>query len=164
MTEIFMLGAIGLVLIGGGFIVLILSIRWLWGSDLSKRLETFVEEEESQTRRINTAAIVRSREVSGTFLSRTIFPFFRQIGNLLGRLTPAQSMETLKHRLYIAGHPMGIGPREFFGMRIAFMFLGLFLTYIMLRRGINQTNLLLGALFLIWCFLFPLIWLQLMVH
>lgn len=163
MTEIYMLGVVGLILIGGGFIVLILSVRWLWGSDLSKRLETFVVEEESQTRRANTAAIVRSRELSGTFLSRTIFPIFNQIGKLLGRLTPAASMEALKHRLYIAGHPMGIGPREFFGMRIAFMFLGLFLFYIMLRRGFSPNNLLLGILFLVWCFLFPVIWLRLMV-
>jgi hypothetical protein len=38
----------------------------LWGSDLSARLETFVEEEEVQSLRVNTAAIVRSRELSGT--------------------------------------------------------------------------------------------------
>lgn len=164
MSQIYVLGAIGLVLIGGGFIALILSIRWLWGSDLSQRLETFVVEEEAQSRRVNTAAIVRSREVSGTLLSRTVFPFFRQVGNLLGRLTPAASMESLKRKLYIAGYPMGIGPREFFGMRIAFIVLGLFLCYIMLRRGINPNNLLLGSLFLVWCFLFPLIWLRLMVN
>jgi tight adherence protein C len=163
MFEISLLGALGFILIGGGFIVLILSLRWLWGSDLSARLETFVVEEETHTQRASAAAIVRSREISGTFLSRTVFPFFRQLGSLLGRLTPAHSMEDLKHKLYVAGHPMGIGPREFFGMRIAFMFLGLFLTYIMLRRGINQNNLLLGALFLFWCFLFPIIWLRMMV-
>jgi tight adherence protein C len=163
MVEIYLLGVLGLVLFGGGFLALILSVRWLWGSDLSARLETFVVEEETQTRRANTAAIVRSREISGTFLSRTIMPFFRQIGNLLGRLTPAHSMESLKRRLYIAGYPLGIGPREFFGMRIAFMVLGLFLAYIMLRRGINANNLLLGSLFLFWCFLFPIIWLRMMV-
>ncbi len=163
MFEISMLGAIGVILIGGGLIVLILSLRWLWGSDLSARLETFVVEEETQTQRASAAAIVRSREISGTFLSRTVLPFFRQLGSLLGRLTPAHSMEDLKHKLYVAGHPLGIGPREFFGMRIAFMILGLFLTYIMLRRGINQNNLLLGALFLFWCFLFPIIWLRMMV-
>lgn len=163
MLPIYILGAFGLILILGGFLVLIVSLRWLWGSDLSARLETFVEEEETQTLRVNTAAIVRSRELSGTFMARTIMPLFGKIGQLLGRLSPAHSMDSLRHQLYIAGYPMGIGPREFFGMRIAFMFLGLFLAYLVVRRGITTNSLLVGFLVLFVCFLFPIIWLRFIV-
>ena len=163
MFQIYILGAFGLILIGGGLIVLIVSLRWLWGSDLSARLETFVAEDEAQTRRVNTAAMVRSRELSGSFMTRTIMPFFRQMGNLLGRLTPAHSMDSLRRQLYIAGYPLGIGPREFFGMRIAFMILGVFLAYLIVRRGISSNSLLIGFLVLLVCFLFPIIWLRLML-
>jgi tight adherence protein C len=69
-------------------------------------------------------------------------------------------MDSLRRQLYIAGYPLGIGPREFFGIRIAFMFLGLFLAYLIVKRGISTNNLLVGFLVLLVCFLFPIIWLR----
>lgn len=163
MFELYLLVALGLVLVGGGLVALIVSLRWLWSSDLSTRLDTYVVEEESQTKRMSTAAIVRSRELSGTMVTRLILPLFRRIGALLARLTPAQSMDTLKRQLYIAGYPMGVGPREFFGFRIAFMFIGLLLGWVMLRRGLTTLNMLLALVVVIWCFLFPVVWLRMMM-
>ena len=72
-------------------------------------------------------------------------------------------MEQLRRQLYIAAYPLGLGPREFFGLRIAAIILGSLLAFLVLGRGINQTNLLVGAVIFLWCFIFPVLWLRMIV-
>jgi len=164
MVEIYAIAAVGFVLVTAGVLALVLSLRWFWSSELSSRLNIFVAEDLLESRRFNTAAVVRSRELSGSILTRLVWPFFRRIGSLITRLTPAHSMEELRRKLYIAGYPMKMGPREFFGLRLAFMVLGLLLSFVILRRGFSQLNLLLVLLVILWCFLFPILWLRLLVR
>ena len=164
MLELYAFAAIGLVLVAGGVVALVLSVRWFWTTELSSRLNTYVAEDITQTRRFTTAAVVRSRELSGSLLTRLVWPFFRRIGEVIARLTPARSMEELRRQLYIAGYPLKMGPREFFGLRLAFMLLGLWLSYLVVMRGFTQINLLLALMVILWCFLFPILWLRLMVR
>jgi tight adherence protein C len=164
MSELLLIGVIGVVLIGGGIVALVISLRWLWTSEMSSRLNTYVVEESNMSARFNATAMIRSRELSGSIASRTILPIVRRLGEFLGRLTPLNSMEQLKRQLYIAGYPLGLGAREFFGLRIAFMLLGTWLSLVILRRGITQLNLALSALVLLWCFIFPILWLRMSVR
>jgi len=164
MLEIYYIVGIGFALVGGGVLILFISLRWLFRSDLSVRLDTFVIDDEAQTRRASPTVLNRNRELSGSFINRTILPQFRRLGEFLGRLTPASSTENLRRQLYIAGYPLGLGAREFFGLRLAFMLLGILLVYVILRMGTTQLNLLIIVLVLIWCFAFPVVWLRLMVR
>ncbi|HEY5729190.1 MAG TPA: type II secretion system F family protein [Anaerolineales bacterium] len=163
MNQIYILGALGLVLIVGGYFALVFSIRWFGTEELSSRLSTYVTTAEAQSRQLTSTTAIRNRELTGSFISRTLLPFFRQAGSFLGRLTPANSIEQLRRQLYIAGYPLGLGPREFFGLRIAFIFFGFFLALLMLRRGINSVNLLLGAAIFFVCLIFPVLWLRMLV-
>ncbi len=164
MIDIYILGILGLFLIVGGFFALVFSMRWFGSEELSSRLTNYVTVVQAQSRQLSSTTAIRNRELTGSFISRTLLPFFRQAGSFLGRLTPANSIEQLRRQLYIAGYPLGLGPREFFGLRIAFIFFGFFLSFLVLRRGINQTNLLVGAAVFIICFIFPILWLRMLVN
>jgi len=164
MFEIYAIAVIGFILVGAGLAALLLSLRWFWSSELSSRLNTYVTEEEAQAERFTTAAIIRSRELSGSIINRTLLPVFKQLGQILGRLTPTRSIEEIKHQLYIAGYPLGLGAREFFGLRVALIILGLGLAFVLLQRGLSQLNLLLAAAAILWCFIFPILWLRMMVR
>jgi len=163
MIEFYILGILGLILIVGGFIALIYSIRWFGTEELSSRLSTYVTAAEVQTRQVASSTAIRNRELSGSFMSRTVLPFFRNVGLFLGRLTPANSMEQLRRQLYIAAYPLGLGPREFFGLRIASMILGLLLAVLVLGRGFSGVNLLMSASVFLFCFIFPVLWLRMLV-
>lgn len=165
MTQVYVLGILGLGLILGGLLALGLSLRWLLSGGISARLQTYVAEEDLRPQQeMSITRLSRSQELSGSLVSRTLVPFFRQIGQLLGRLTPASSIENLRRQLYIAGHPLGLGAREFFGLRIAFILVGVGLSYLMLSRGINRQSLLLSVSISLVCFLFPILWLRMMVR
>jgi tight adherence protein C len=62
-------------------------------------------------------------------------PFIRQVGGFFGRVTPSGSIANLEHQLEIAERPYGLGPREFYGFRIVFIILGIWLAFIILQRG-----------------------------
>jgi tight adherence protein C len=164
MFEIYAIAVIGIVLVGAGTAVVLLSLRWLLSSELASRLNTYVTEEDTEAKRFSAAAIVRSRELSGSIINRTLLPVFKQLGQLLGRLTPTRSIEDIRHQLYIAGYPLGLGAREFFGLRLATILLGLWLAFLLLRRGFSQINILLALLVILWCFIFPILWLRMMVR
>ncbi len=165
MTPVFIIGILSLGLILGGLIAIILSLRWFLSGGISTRLQLFVAEESVQPQaEMTITRISRSQELSGSLVNRTVVPFFKQIGQLLGRLTPASSIENLRRQLYIAGHPMGLGAREFFGLRLVFILVGLGLSYLVLSRGVNRQSLILSVSLFLLCFLFPILWLRMMVR
>src|SRR5512139_2326251 len=123
--QYILFAAVGFVLILAGIVVVLIS-RWLFNSDeLSPRLMTYVVEEENPTRGLSETLSSRTREISGSFISRVLYPFFRRIGTFISRMTPAASADELRHKLYIAGTPASLGPREFYGIRFAFFLVSL---------------------------------------
>src|SRR3972149_5341052 len=72
--------------------------------------------------------------------SRLILPFLKRIGNFFGRFTPTNAIENLRQSLYVAGNPIGIGPGEFLGIRLALVLAGLFFAFLFLRRDFDRTN------------------------
>jgi tight adherence protein C len=58
------------------------------------------------------------------------------MGGLLSVMTPARSMERLRRQLAMAGHPMGLGPREFYGFQLIFIVLGFWSAFSFLRPGL----------------------------
>ena len=143
-----------------GVSALILSMRWLRSNTMSKRLVQYVSSplEESQNR--PNAVRLQPRLITGSFGSRIIMPFIRWIGRLFGRITPAGSIENLAKKLLIAGNPMGLGAREFYGISMASTLLGVYLAFVIFRRGTDTINVALTLLILIFFYFFPKVWLQ----
>ena len=150
----------GFAILGIGLAVLFLSLRWLNGDEVSPRLQTYVAEQDGQVRRIDPTLTVQTRQVSGSLISRVVVPMFRSLGDFLGRFTPARSMESVQHQLTVAGNPLGLGAREFYGLRLAFTLIGLLLAFLFLRRGFERLDIILAVAIFALCFFFPVIWLR----
>ncbi len=156
----FIIAIAGFAILGVGLIVLFLSLRWLNADEVAPRLQTYVAEEGSQGQSVDPALAVQNRQVSGSLMSRVILPMIRGMSDFLGRLTPARSMEAVQHQLTVAGNPLGLGAREFYGLRFAFTMVGLLLAFLFLRRGLDRVNVLLAILVFTLAFLFPMLWLR----
>jgi tight adherence protein C len=73
---------------------------------------------------------------------------------------PARNIGHIDHQLSIAGRPLGLGAREFYGLRLVVSLLGLWLAYLLARRGLELTNILAAALALYVGVLGPTAWLK----
>jgi tight adherence protein C len=155
--QLLLYAALGFFLILGGILIVFLSQRWFNSDELSPRLVTYVVEEEP-SKRLSSTVTSRTRELSGSLTSRVLLPFLRRIGNLVGRMTPSRSIEELRFQLYLAGSRLG--PREFYGIRIASVVFGLWIASIFLRREFNQLNLLISFLIFVLFLLLPILWLR----
>jgi tight adherence protein C len=150
---------LGLLILGAGFIIV--SLRWFNSDDVSQRIENFVADSEGASADWRARKMVERREFTGSFASRTLIPFFRRLIQFLGRLTPMGTIEGIGKQLVIAGHPYGLGPREFYGIRVLLTLLGFVLAYIVvIRRGFSTINLLLALGVFLLCVLLPVLWLR----
>ena len=155
---------IGIMIFLMGFLVIVFGLYRTKSDDFSPRLQNFVANPEVAPQKSSPVISLQVREVSGSISSRLLMPFFKRIGNFFGRLTPKKTVEDLRKKLYIAGNPFGIGPIEFYGIRLAFIVAGLGLLFIFVQRGFNQTNILIGILAVVVCILLPTLWLRLVVN
>jgi tight adherence protein C len=127
---------------------------------MNQRLQEYVAEPLVPQARWPVETAIRRPEVSGTLFSRTLGPLFRRLGRLLGRFTPAASMEGIAQDLASAGNPLNLGAREFFGIRILFIILGSGMAFLMVRQGKEMINLLGAVIMLLGGFYFPKYWLR----
>jgi tight adherence protein C len=155
---------LGITFVGIGLVILIFSLRWLFRDELSPRLQTFVTDETQGAQRWSPVLNIRTRELSGSFINRVLLPPLRKIASFLGRLTPAESIEKVSHQLYIAGDPLGLGPREFYGIRIVFTLIAVWIAFFILRSGRTQINILLAVLVFIMLATLPVLWLRTLVR
>ena len=143
-----------------GLTILVLSVRWLRSGSVSKRLVQYVENPLEDGKGRSNAARVQPRLITGSFGSRIFTPAIRGIGRLFGRITPAGAIESLAKKLLIAGNPLGLGAREFYGISIASALLGVYLAFLIIQRGTELINVALSILVLLLLYSFPKVWLQ----
>lgn len=76
-------------------------------------------------------------ELQRPFRDRVITPALRRLTGFFSRFAPRQGMEQLQQKLLEAGSPAGLGPREFFGVRLllGFGLGGLMLVLFLLAGG-----------------------------
>ena len=133
MLSIITFSIIGLLVLFGGLIALFVGLRLGSVSVEEQRLAQFVvPPPPMQEPRLDPLAF-RQAELQGSFRQRTLLPWFRGLGGLFGRMTPARSFASLKRQLDIAGHPLGLGPREFYGLQLIFLVLTLWLAFMQMR-------------------------------
>jgi tight adherence protein C len=143
-----------------GIAILLLSLRWLTSNNMGRRLVQYVEAPLENTDLRSKIIRSQPRLITGTFGSRVVVPAVKWIGALFGRITPAGSIEDLARKLMIAGNPLGLGAREFYGISIASTLLGVYLAFVIIRRGTSTLNVVLSVLILILLYYFPKAWLQ----
>ncbi len=123
-------------MVATGAMLLFVSLRGADANAFSRRLHEYVDEAGGGWKLPDPLLRSRQQELAGTFRSRLLIPTFRRLTGVLGSLTPAGMFDQLQEQLALAGNPLGMGPREFYGLRIGFTAFGLWLAYSFLRSGL----------------------------
>lgn len=142
----FVIILVGVSLVGLGLLVMYLAMRSFTVNEVDRRLNEFVAVQSVDVSSGPQEVAVQRADLSGSFRTRMLEPFIRQIGGFFGRLTPASSIDKLEHQLNIAERPYGLGPREFYGLRIVFMILGILAAFYIIQQGREIINIIGAAL------------------
>ncbi len=101
---------IGAVLVGMAIIVIVVALGSRKpGDSLAARLAEYSMRE--------TPATLEEIELSMPFTERILAPMVRRASLFMVRFTPAQTLESTRHKLDLAGNPNNWTPSEFFGVR-----------------------------------------------
>jgi tight adherence protein C len=122
-------------------------------SEVAIRLEEFA----SRTAPLTLEEI----ELSQPFGERIVRPILRGLASFVTRFTPAQTVETTRHRLELAGRPNNWGATEFFGVRAGAALLLCVLLFLLLSISAQPFLYRLGGLVLgfMMGYLLPAMWL-----
>lgn len=162
--QIMVAVAAGVFFLLAGVMVIYLAFRWLNKDEVSNRLQVFVVEQESSKRRWASASPLRSRELAGNIINRVLLPWLRAMARFFNRFTPRGVVDDVGQSLVIAGHPYGLGPREFLGLHLVFSMIGIVLAYLVVRRGTELLDLAMGIGAFLLMFILPILWLRLKVQ
>jgi tight adherence protein C len=135
-TPLITWGLLSLGVVGAGFLFLVVGLRLAATSAEARRLTRYVAEAVEVRPPPPDALAFRRTELQGSFRQRLLLPWFSRLGVVLNRMTPARSIERLNRQLTIAGHPMGLGPREFYGLQLVFILLGFWVAFSAVRQGL----------------------------
>src|SRR5579859_1225967 len=97
-------------------------------------------------------------EMSLSFRDRVLVPTFKWFANMITRFTPEQQLETVRHRLELAGKAQSTDPRSFFAQRLMLTILlaiAGFLVFFMLTHQPFMTALLYTAGFAVLGYVLP---------
>jgi tight adherence protein C len=158
--QFFMQIAISLTLGIAGLIIIVLGIRWLTTSNVNKRLVQYVETPLQVMEGHKVTPRMQPRNITGSFFNRLITPAIRAVGRFFGKITPAGAIENISRKLMIAGNPMGLGAREYYGISMASALLGVYLAFLFYRQGTSTMNVLVSILLIIFFYYAPKAWLQ----
>jgi tight adherence protein C len=159
MWQTILILSIGLLLALLGGAALFLGIRYSQRDSVAKRLENYVADPLAETVQRPTINL-QPRRLTGSFATRTFLPGLKSLGSMLGKLTPSGAINSLSHQLLVAGNPLNLGAREFFGLSVASAVLGILLAFIMLRQGFEPLNLVLTLLIFLFMVFLPTLWLR----
>ena len=159
-SQIFLFLAV--VFAAAGIILLVSSVLSIRSFRLEERMRTLMADDakKQSASEAGIAFSIQNRELTGSIGQRLVAPVLRGILGFLGRFSPAGTVDTLRYQLLIAGNPYGIGPREFFSIRLIFVILGIVIFFVIIRLGLTQINLIAGFSFLLSFFYGPMLWLM----
>lgn len=146
----FLIGIAVLFIAGVGVMIVALS-RNRQGSAMDERLSTFTERQLS----------LEELELQLPFRERILAPFVKNVLSLLGKTSPGQNVEKLKHNLELAGNPNGLTPSMFVGIRIV-LTLVLFVIFFFVTGAAGMpliNRLMYTAVGTVLGFMLPVLWL-----
>ena len=141
LPQLIAISLVGFAVVAGGLLLLLFGLNVAATTEETIRLRNYMSEPADHERQPTGPAMsFRRAELSGSLLTRLILPWLKQIGRLLGRFTPARMIDDLRRDLTMAGAPAGLGPREFFGVRILVAALGLAAAFMLVRGGVSDAR------------------------
>lgn len=154
-----------------GAALFVVGLRGARSSAMQHRLVDYVEHAANGVGERDTLLVSRTRELAGPFRARIVIPVVRTLTRALGGLTPSRTLIQLEQELGLAGNPLGLGPREFYGLQLGFTVLGVWFAYTLLRYGLQggdlgagDSNTLISALAagiaMLTCYFLPKTWLR----
>ena len=167
--ELLVTTTCALAMVAAGGLLLLISLRGAQTSALNHRLYDYVDQAVLGANPQDSLLQSRSRELSGTFRARILTPLIRGWTGVLGSLTPTSTLKQLEEQLALAGNPLGMGPREFYGLHVGIMALGLWIAYGLMHNGLAGSgpagskallSAIAAALAVIMCYYFPKAWLR----
>ncbi len=158
--QLFTQLTLSLVLGIAGLAILVLGARWMRTNTIAKRLSQYVETPLENTHSRSAALRIQPRVITGSFTDRIFIPGIKSIGRFFGRIMPGGALDSLAKKLLVAGNPMNLGAREFYGISLASTLLGAYLAFLVFRQGATTLNVVLSILILILMYFFPKVWLQ----
>lgn len=154
-----LISLLGVIAFGVGILLVYYSTRVVSTNEMSVRIDEFVAHEQA-VHGIDIVEEIETRDLMGSLFQRLIVPVFRRLGNFIGKYTPVGAIQELNRQLGIAGYPMRMGAREFYGLRVLVFLLGLSLTFFVLRGGVDQNSLGISILILLMVYILPINWLR----
>jgi tight adherence protein C len=145
---------IGAILVGAAIIVIVIALGSRKpGESLSARLAEYSMRE--------TPATLEEIELSMPFSERILAPMVRRASGFMVRFTPAQTLESTRHKLDLAGNPNNWTPSEFFGVRaVACVALGGLIFVVLSIANVDfLPRIGFTALFAVLGFMLPALWL-----
>jgi tight adherence protein C len=142
-----------------GPILFLVAMVWLRTGNLQQRMDDYVIESAPKPNMLNR---LRSQtyDLTGSFFSRVVIPWVKKVGKFFGRYTPTGTIQRLNHDLTVAGNPFGMEAREFFGISMASLAIGAFLSILIAALKLSGTSGLLAIVPVFAGFLLPRFWLQ----
>lgn len=144
MPLIFLLIGFGIIFIG--IVIVFFGMHAFTTNEIANRLNQFVTAQPVANPALTAMETVRKSELSGSFRERVLLPGFRRFAGLFGRWTPTRTLQTLEKQLVSAGHPLGLGAREFYGLHILFALLAIWLAIVVIRQEVNLMRLIMASL------------------
>jgi tight adherence protein C len=130
------LSMVGVGVLGLGVILALLGLRLGAVNEETRRLERYVAEPAQAPETDADPFAFRQAELQGSFRQRQLMPWIKGLGSILGSRTPARTMASLSRQLAVAGNPLGLGPREFYGLQLIFIVLSLWAAFVIVRGGV----------------------------
>jgi tight adherence protein C len=143
-----------------GIVAIVLAVRWIRTNSMDKRLVQYVETPLQGMDSKVPVARQQPRVIQGSFTNRTVVPAIKAVGRFFGRITPTGAIESISKKLMIAGNPLGLGAREYYGISMASTLLGVYLAFVFIRRSTEMIYVVLSILTLIFFYYAPKAWLQ----
>jgi tight adherence protein C len=132
---------------------------------VNQRMQIYVADRGKTSPLNDSINRILPRELSGTFINRTIKPFFKKIIDLFGKFTPAKSIAKSEYDLRLAGNPSGMHARDYYGLRVIILFLGIGLAlFIISLYSSSNSTLLLVSVILIMALYLPRFWLNMKIR
>jgi tight adherence protein C len=138
--------SIGFILLIIGLIILFFGFRYTSSDTIRERLYVYLGGTDLLEDGLSPSNRLQRRPISGTFRTRVLLPAFQGITRFIGRLTPGRLSANMERQLAIAGNPLGMGPREFYVIRLGFTAVGFILAFMFIQSGIySNSNIGIGA-------------------
>jgi len=132
--------SIGFILVIFGLIVIFFGFRYTASDSITERLYIYLGGMDPQDAELSLSQRHRRPQISGSFRTRILLPAFQSITRFIGRLTPGRLSANMERQLAIAGNPLGLGPKEFYALRLGFTAIGITLAILLVQSDLYSSG------------------------